>query len=42
MVGVTFVCCGLTGANDPMAFAKSNAPAMIGGMLVTMVLFMMR
>ena len=42
IAGVTFVCMGLTGVKDPMAFTKRNAPAMIAGLIVTTVLFMIR
>lgn len=42
IAGVAFVCMGLTGVKDPMAFTKRNAPAMIAGLVVTTVLFMLR
>lgn len=42
IAGVVFVCMGLTGAKDPIAFTKRNAPAMIVGLITTTVLFLMK
>lgn len=42
IAGVVFVCMGLTGTKDPIAFTKRNAPAMIAGLITTTILFLIR
>ena len=41
IAGCAFVCMGLSGTNDPIAFTKRNAPAMIAGLIVATIGFMM-
>lgn len=42
IAGVVFVCMGLTGTKDPIAFTKRNAPAMIAGLITTTILFLIK